>query len=209
VKIKPSAAESTPQRLEAIVLAAGAGSRFGGGKLLAPWRSGVLLDGAMAAAFAAPVGTVWLATGADGAAVWAAGQAFAERQGVGQRLRHVPVEAWREGLSASLKAAIAALPADTDAAFVFLGDMPRIPYGLAAQLAAALTEADAAIPEVDGALGHPALIATQLFPRLADLSGDRGARALLEGLGTRLARVPTTDSGVLFDVDTREALAEA
>ncbi|HEY9219590.1 MAG TPA: NTP transferase domain-containing protein, partial [Phenylobacterium sp.] len=37
------------------MLAAGAGSRFGGGKLLTPWAGGVLLDGALAAAFAAPV----------------------------------------------------------------------------------------------------------------------------------------------------------
>ena len=51
--------------IHALVLAAGFGSRFGGGKLMTPWRSGVLLDGALAAAFAAPVGAVHVVVGAD------------------------------------------------------------------------------------------------------------------------------------------------
>ena len=40
--------------LEAVILAAGSGRRFGGGKLTAAWDAGVLLEGALAAAFAAP-----------------------------------------------------------------------------------------------------------------------------------------------------------
>ena len=51
--------------LEAIVLAGGAGARFGGDKLTAPWRGGVLIDGALGAAFAAPVRSVTVVTGAD------------------------------------------------------------------------------------------------------------------------------------------------
>ncbi|MBF9232672.1 NTP transferase domain-containing protein [Microvirga alba] len=42
----------------ALVLAAGEGSRFGGRKLLAPWGRGISLDGALEAAFAAPVESV-------------------------------------------------------------------------------------------------------------------------------------------------------
>ncbi|HEX7947277.1 MAG TPA: NTP transferase domain-containing protein, partial [Phenylobacterium sp.] len=60
------------RRFASLVLAAGAGSRFGGGKLTAPFRDGVLLDGALAAAFAAPVRIVTLVTGADAGRVVAA-----------------------------------------------------------------------------------------------------------------------------------------
>ena len=50
------ATEGAPKTaFEAVILAAGSGSRFGGGKLLAPWGAGVLLEGALAAALAAPV----------------------------------------------------------------------------------------------------------------------------------------------------------
>ena len=89
-------------RFEALVLAAGAGSRFGGGKLLAPWRGGVLLDGAHAAAFAAPARRVTVVWGAD-AAVAAAATAYAARVGAENRLVRVQAERHADGLSASLR----------------------------------------------------------------------------------------------------------
>ena len=97
------------QRLEAVVLAAGAGARFGGGKLLAPWGEGVLLDAALAPAFAAPVRCVTVVTGADGPAVGAAASAFAARHGQGARLRLVHAPDHAEGMGASLRAGVASL----------------------------------------------------------------------------------------------------
>jgi molybdenum cofactor cytidylyltransferase len=196
--------------LEAIVLAAGAGARFGGAKLLAPWRGGVLLDAALACAFAAPVRCVALAVGAEGERVGAAAEAFATRRGELNRLTIISTPDWALGMSTSLKRAIASLEADVDATFVFLGDMPLIPTGVPAALAQALTpDVAAAAPVFEGEMGHPALISASLFPAIAGLEGDRGARRLLEALGPRLARVAAPNGGVLFDVDTQKALAEA
>jgi molybdenum cofactor cytidylyltransferase len=114
-------------RLYAIVLAAGAGVRFGGGKLLSPWGEGVLLDGALAAAFAAPAEQVIVVTGADSERVSEAARRFAERAGEGARLAvaHAPRHA--EGIAASVRAGISALPPDAEGAFIFLGDMPKVP----------------------------------------------------------------------------------
>jgi len=193
-------------RLEAIVLAAGAGSRFGGGKLLAPWRGGVLLDGALAVAFAAPVRSVTVVWGADPAAAEAA-EAFAERTANRDRLRLVHAVRHAEGLSASLAAGIAALPDDGEGVFVFLGDMPRIPNGLAAPMADALAPGALAVaPEFQGRRGHPVLFAKPLWPGLLTLSGDRGAGELLRELGEAVVLVPAADDGVLYDVDRREDL---
>jgi molybdenum cofactor cytidylyltransferase len=196
--------------LEAVVLAAGGGVRFGGAKLLAPWRGGVLVEAALAAALAAPVRRIMLVVGAEPARVADAAQAFAARRGELERLAIVSTPDWALGMSASLKRAIAALAPDVDAAFVFLGDMPLIPLGVTTALASALTsEVDAAVPVFEGAMGHPALISAALFPAIASLEGDRGARRLLDDLGPRLARVAAPDGGVLFDIDTEAALAEA
>ncbi|MGC1301931.1 MAG: nucleotidyltransferase family protein [Caulobacteraceae bacterium] len=193
-----------------ILLAAGAGSRFGGAKLLAPWRGGLLIDGALRSALAAPASEVMVATGARGQDVAHAALDFADRAGQSERLKIVKVADWEAGLSASLKTAVAALAPRTSAAFVFLADMPLIPDAIPPALASALTgDCVAAIPEVDGELGHPVLLGAELFGRVAELSGDRGARKLLEGLGSRLARVPTSDRNVLLDVDTPAALAQA
>ncbi|MCI3133285.1 nucleotidyltransferase family protein [Phenylobacterium aquaticum] len=189
---------------EAILLAAGSGTRFGGGKLLAPWRDGVLIEGALAAAFAAPVARVVVVTGADDEAVGRAVQAYANRTGQAARLRVVHAPDHAEGMGASLRTAAAALSPDARGVFVFLGDMPRIPPAIAEALIQAVRDgAPAAAPVFQGERGHPALIGRDLIPQLLILKGDAGARAVLKDLGDRLARVEAPDDGVLFDVDER------
>jgi molybdenum cofactor cytidylyltransferase len=189
------------ERLEAIVLAAGFGSRFGGGKLTTPWRGGVLLDGALATAFAAPVRSVTVVSGAD-PGVDTAARAYAEHNGHGVRLRIVFAADHAQGMSASLRAGFASLPPDADGAFIFLGDMPAVPPGVLSPLADALVRgAQAAAPTSEGRRGNPVLLSRELFDRLLALDGDEGARRVLSGLGEALALVPTDDRGVLFDVD--------
>lgn len=184
------------QALEAVVLAAGSGVRFGGGKLLAPWGDGLLLDAALAAAFAAPVRGVTVVTGADAEAVAAAARAF------NPAVRIVHAADHAEGMGASLRAAIASLPADAEGAFVFLGDMPRVPVAVLPKLAAALAQgARAAAPMFQGRRGNPVLLGRELFPDLLRLTGDAGARSVLQGLGELLALIEAPDDGVLFDVD--------
>ena len=187
---------ATGAGLEAVVLAAGSGSRFGGGKLLAGWKSGILLDGALAAAFAAPVRGVTVVTGAKAEAVAAGAQAF------DPRVRIVHAADHAEGMGASLRAGIASLPDDAAAVFVFLGDMPRVPHAVLAVMAEALAKgAPAAAPVFDGRRGNPVLLSRELFPDLLALQGDEGARHVLQSLGGRLALVEAPDDGVLFDVD--------
>lgn len=182
----------------AIALAAGFGSRFGGGKLMAPWRNGVLLDGALDAAFAAPVQAVYVVVGADPAVT-----THAEARGA----RIVEARDHALGLSASLKAGVAALPNDAAGVLVLLGDMPKVPHAVLAPLVAAVQAgALAAVPVFEGEVGNPAVLSAALFPRVMTLQGDRGARALIEGLGEALVRVPSPDSGVLYDVDRPEDL---
>jgi molybdenum cofactor cytidylyltransferase len=189
-------------RLTAVVMAAGFGTRFGGGKLLAPYDGGFLLDHALAAAADAPVADIVLVTGADAEHIETAARAWLERRGgpVGMSVVHAPDH--RDGLSASLKAGIRAVHTRRDGAFVFLGDMPRIPPGLPARLAEALVPGVmAAVPVHAGQRGHPALIRRDLFPKIMALTGDRGAGRILDELGPLLVGVPTENSGVLFDVD--------
>lgn len=187
--------------LEAIVLAAGAGSRFGGGKLTAPWGDGLLLDAALTAAFAAPARTVTVVWGADPAVLEAASR-YADSTGQADRLHLVRNPLHAEGMGASLRTGVGSLPPDAAGAFVFLGDMPRIPHGMAPKLARALADgARAAAPVCGGQRGHPVLFSAELFPALLSLAGDRGAGWLLNAMTHGLALIPTEDEGVLFDVD--------
>jgi molybdenum cofactor cytidylyltransferase len=200
-------AESESTHLEAIVLAAGAGRRFGGRKLLAAFEDRPLIHGALDAAFAAPVRRVWLTTDGDPELSTIA-QDHARTLGREHDLVLVVAQDAAEGMGASLRTAVAALPVEATGAFVFLGDMPRIPPGLALALAEALAAGfDLAAPRFEGRRGHPVLFGRACFPALLALAGDAGARDLLSAAGERLALVDAFDAGVLFDIDRPEDLA--
>jgi len=199
---------ATTHGFESIVLAAGSGVRFGGGKLTAPYMAGVLLDGALAAALAAPVRSVTVVTGDDAELVAEAARTLFQRVSRTDALRIVHAADHAQGMAHSLRMGIASLPEDAAGAFIFLGDMPRVPRDVLAPMAdAVLAGASAAAPVFEGRRGHPVLVARQLFPELVALSGDTGARAILDRLGPRLALVAAPDDGVLFDVDRAEDLA--
>ena len=190
------------RRFHALVLAAGSATRFGGRKLLADWNGQPLLQAALAAAHAAPVEGVTVVTGADAVDVAACVAAF------DPAMRRVHAPRYTEGMSASLKAGVAALPLETEAVFVFLGDMPRVPHAVLHSLADAVRSgAPAAAPVFQGRRGNPVVLAREVFADVAMLEGDTGARQILQGLGSRVVLVESLDDGVLFDVDTRGDLA--
>ncbi|WP_333586274.1 nucleotidyltransferase family protein [Phenylobacterium sp.] len=190
----------------AIILAAGAGRRFGGGKLLAPYGSGVLLDGAVTTALALAEAVV-LVTGAQAEPVAEAAKAAAARGGQADRLKIVHAADHAEGMGASLRTGAAALPTGLSGVFILLGDMPLVPPAVGPELVAALAGgAQAAAPVHGGRRGHPVLVGRALIPRLAEARGDEGLRSVLAGLGAGLALAPCEDPGVLFDVDRLEDL---
>lgn len=192
--------------LYAILLAAGSARRFGGSKLDAPWQNGAVIGASLAAARAAPVHKVIVVTGGHKSAVNAALDRSAHGDGARVVRTHCPDHA--SGLSASLRCGLQALPAHARGAFIFLGDMPAVPHDLAGRLIEALEPHQlAAAPFVAGRRAHPVLIMAPLFDALRTVSGDRGGRDVLDGLGGMLARVPLDDEGLVIDIDTPADLA--
>jgi molybdenum cofactor cytidylyltransferase len=204
-------AERKSTGCDAVILAAGAGRRFarrpGDRKLLASFEGRPLAAGALDAAFAAPIRRVLLVTDGD-PDLAAFARDHARARGREADLEIVAAADAVEGMGASLRAGIEALAPDSDGAFVFLGDMPRVPPGLAQALVRALIPGvDAVAPRFAGRRGHPVLFGRACFPALRSLGGDAGAREVLATMGDRLALVDSPDAGVLFDVDRPEDLA--
>ena len=197
----PAARREVLAGCHAIVLAAGGASRFGGGKLLAPLGGRPLVGRAVGAAFAAPVETVRVVVGAEAERVREAVLAAQTQQP-----EFVQCHAWQQGLSASLRAGIDALPADARAVAIFLGDMPALSGQLAGEvLRAVLGGAPAAYPVFGKVPGHPVALSRALFERVAQLEGDRGARALIKD-HPGVVRLPVDDPGCIADIDTRDDL---
>ncbi len=162
------------------MLAAGEGRRFGGPKQLAELEGRPLLEHAIRAMVAVPaIARIVVVIGARAAEV---------RAGVDPHdAEWVLCEAWREGLSASLRAAIDALaPDDPDALVITLGDQPFItPQVIAGVLDGFDSDAPATRASYDGVPGHPVLVKRGLLPVLRGLRGDEGAREVLAARGVR------------------------
>ncbi|TPJ54693.1 MULTISPECIES: molybdopterin-binding/glycosyltransferase family 2 protein [unclassified Mesorhizobium] len=116
-----------------------------------------------------------------------------------------------DGLSTSLKAGMAYLPGDAAGAMIVLGDMPGVSTGDLDRLIDAFRGAGGNLvvrASHLGKRGNPVLLPRSLFPAVAHLEGDTGARHLVEAGGLDVVDVEIGE-GASVDVDTREALEGA
>lgn len=116
---------------------------------------------------------------------------------------------YAQGLSASVRAGIAALPADADGVVVCLGDMPAV----AANVIDALIDsfdpgsgAEIIAPSHDGRRGNPVLWGRRFFAELTTLTGDQGGKPVLLAHPRSCRFVAVESPGILLDLDTPEAL---
>lgn len=181
----------------AVLLAAGSARRMGDDKLLADLGGKALalhaFDAILAAGFVKPIVAL------------APGHALAPL--LEGRARIVEVADHAQGMGHSLAAAIRAVPAGWNAAIICLADMPLIRPATLAALARKGGPGAIVRPGFEGRAGNPVLWGCDYFGHLAKLTGDQGGRSLLEQYPGELFECG--DSGVLIDVDTRDALEAA
>ncbi|WP_410671016.1 NTP transferase domain-containing protein [Amycolatopsis sp. cmx-4-68] len=182
-----------------LLLAAGAGRRFGGPKALAELDGRPLVLRALDALTAAGCHPVRVVLGA------AAEQVAALLPDPGQAVR---AEDWATGMGASLKAGLAALAGEPHAvaALVHLVDLPWVGADVLARVARDATGETVARAAYDGVPGHPVLLGRRWWAEVAETAqGDRGARDWLAGRGD-LRLVECGDLGSGRDVDRRADL---
>lgn len=194
--------QAGPGHLAGIVLAAGRSTRMGpDNKLLQDLRGKPILRYAVEAQLEARLDPVLVVTGHQREEVEAA---LADLP-----VRFVPNSDYASGLAGSLRAGVAALPPETEAAVISLGDMPNVtPQVIERLVENHLQQPDAlaVVPTLFGHRGNPVLLARPIFPAVSLLTGDRGARRLLEEAGSRVVEVAFEDPAIAIDVDTPEAL---
>ena len=200
---QPRETEEKPgRRVAGLVLAAGRSTRMGGpNKLLAEIGGKPLVRIAAEQALASRARPVVVVTGHQ------RDQVEAALKGLAVKTVHNPDFA--EGLSTSLKAGIAALPADVDGAIVCLGDMPQVDAALIDRLVGAFDPEKGAlvvVPTIAGKRGNPVVWSRRFFGDLAKLDGDVGARHLIGSYPEAVVEVPLTGHAALVDVDTPDAL---
>jgi molybdenum cofactor cytidylyltransferase len=120
---------------------------------------------------------------------------------------------WSEGMSSSIACGVAALDGRVAGALICLGDMPRVTADDVYALVTAFRDESAPpsvapaayVPVHRGRWGNPVLWNARWFRALRQLSGDRGAKALLKEIQSPVVEVQV-GPGVLLDADTPDAL---
>ena len=190
----------------ALVLAAGRSRRMAPlNKLLVPDTKGVpmilrVVDNVLAS-HASPVVVV---TGHERERI--------EEALAGRAVLFAHAENYADGLSASLKAGLAAVPPEAEGILICLGDMPLVSAPMLDRLLAAFDpEEGRAIvqPTYRGKQGNPMLWSREFLPEMLGISGDVGARHLAGRHADRLVEVEMASDAVLRDFDTTESLKTA
>jgi molybdenum cofactor cytidylyltransferase len=175
-----------------VLLAAGRGERFGGHKLLAPWRDGTAVAVAAAQHLidALP----------NSIAVLRPGDEILASLLAAEGLRIVVNPNADGGMGTSLARGVAATEAD--GWVIALADMPAIrPATIQAVAEALAAGAALATPVYHGQRGHPIGFARRFQADLAALEGDRGGRDILAQHSNELRLIEVDDPGVLVDID--------
>ena len=185
--------------INAILLAAGSGSRFGGDKLLHP-----LVDGIAIGAHAA---RNLIASGLNVVAVVKPGDVplseMLEREGC--RVTVCPRAA--RGMGASLACGVGACQG-ADGWLIALADMPLIKSSTIAALVRELEAGkDLIAPTYRGQRGHPVGFGRRFGVQLAALDGDAGARDIIAAHKGELALIECDDPGILQDIDRKDDIA--
>ncbi len=106
------------------------------------------------------------------------------------------------GIAHSLRAAIAAAPANWHAALVCLGDMPFVSAALLRALVQQAATDRIVIPTASGRRGNPVLWGRAYFDDLQALSGDVGGKRLFARYASKIIEFETGEDAIHSDVDT-------
>lgn len=190
-----------PQRLHALILAAGGSRRMGAFKPLLPLRGRTVIACTVDSALQGGAERAVVVTGNRSDEV----EAVLKDQ-FSDRVRTVRSESWAHtDMLRSVQLGAAAL-GDCDAFFLLPGDMPLVSPDTFAALAAERERAPAAVlfPVLDGRRGHPPLIDASLIPAILAYRGEGGLRGLWRQYESRIRTVPVEHSGIFTDLDTPE-----
>lgn len=184
-----------------ILLAAGASKRMrGGDKLLEPVEDAPLILHLAKQAISSKAKTLHVVLRPNDTARQAALEELS--------LNTVAASDWESGMSASIRAGLNALPQNCDGAIIALSDMPEITQEHFNHLIAAFSPSDGReiirAASASGKPGHPVLFGRRFFESLKGLSGDRGARELLQEMQDFTHEIRLTGQAATTDLDTPE-----
>lgn len=194
---------TTDAPISGILLAAGSSRRFGAAnKLLADVGGLPLVRRAAEALQSSRVDEVVVVTGPEPERIAGA------LAGLDVRFAHN--SAFADGIGGSIATGVSALRPGTAGTIIVQGDMPALTTALIDRMIAAFLAAGGervTFPVLaDGSQRNPVVWPASAFADLSALSGDKGAKALLEARRETAVTVTVADTDIFADIDTEAEL---
>jgi molybdenum cofactor cytidylyltransferase len=182
----------------ALVLGAGESKRMGKPKLLLPFGDKTIIEHILDNISQSKAGKILLVLGSH-------------REEILIKIGGRPVETvinyrYREGMLSSIQTGFEALPQDSSAALVCLGDQPFIPFSVFDTLIETYerTKKGIVLPVYQKKRGHPILIDMKHRQEILDLSPKIGLRALVHNHPQDVQEVAVETPQILKDIDYPE-----
>ena len=182
----------------AVILAAGESRRMGTQKLLLPFDGTTVIAHIVEQVRASRIDRIVVVTGHDRTGVTAA------LEGCGVTFAHNAN--YTGGMLTSVRCGLAALPTETSAFVVVLGDQPGVTPAVIDALIDAFEKRthDIVVPMYDNGSGHPIVIAARYREAIMTQFDTTGLRGLVRGRPESVLRLTVSNDGVLHDMDTPE-----
>jgi molybdenum cofactor cytidylyltransferase len=191
-----------PTPIAGIVLAAGISTRFGANKLRAPLKGKPLIRNVAEAALASRLARLFVVLGHEADEVGAALGGLADDR----RLEIIVNPDYADGQSTTVRTGLEAARRDYAAVMFLMGDQPLLDASIIDALIHAFQASDKDIcyPSHQGRRRNPVIFSQRFFSGILALTGDTGARALIDANPHATCVVDFAEEAAFRDVD-REA----
>ena len=186
--------------LAAVILSGGESRRMGSPKALLPYQGRPFLEHLLAITKHPKIGVRRIVLGAHAGPILKALEIQAEEVVIN--------EEWEKGQLSSIHAGLRSLPAGTDGMLLCLVDHPLVSASIVNDLVEKFCARHKLIvlPTYNGQRGHPIIFSSRLYDELLAAPMDVGARAVVWAHAGEIEEVPTSEEGVVLNLNDPQTL---
>ena len=122
-----------------------------------------------------------------------------------EKIKFVFNKDFESGIASSIKTGLNNLSEKTEAFFICLGDMPMVNPNIYNQLIKSINKREIIVPTYKGQQGNPVLFAKSMKEKIINISGDIGAKKILELNKDKILNLEINDQCVTKDFNTQDS----
>lgn len=185
-------------KIAGLILAAGGSSRMGDqNKLMMPFQGKPMLNHVVNASLNSNLTQTFVVVGHQSSEIKNLVQS--------DDIQCVENEQWETGMASSIVAGISQLK-QFDGFLILLGDMPLVTPKLINEIIVHGSADKIVIPIKDGLHGNPVLFGSEFWNEITALSGDNGAKKVIQKNPSCIVRINIESNAIFNDFDTQNSL---